>query len=163
TAPTDIARIVPASPPGVPRTASTVTTLSAMSILRALRRRQTLALTVAILVTGIAGPAAWFLVPAAKYKAQARLPVAAQPPKVLFQTGETEGSGDYQRYQNTQQTLVKSRLVVNAALRDGKLRDYHMVREQVDPIAWLQNELKVEFIGNSEVMEIALSGDHPGE
>ncbi len=50
-----------------------------------------LALGVAILAAGISGPAAWFLVPPAKFKAQARLQVAAQPPKVLFQTVETEG------------------------------------------------------------------------
>ena len=61
-----------------------------MSILRALHRRQMLALGVAILAAGISGPAAWFLVPPAKYKAQARLQVAAQLPKVLFRTVETE-------------------------------------------------------------------------
>ena len=66
------------------------TTLSPMSILRALHRRQMLALGVAILAAGISGPAAWFLVPPAKFKAQARLQVAAQVPKVLYQTVETE-------------------------------------------------------------------------
>jgi capsular exopolysaccharide synthesis family protein len=161
-APTDVARVVPASPPGVPRPGA-ATTLSAMSILRALRRRSALALGVAILVTGIAGPAAWYWGPAAKYRARAQLQVKAQPPKILFQTVETESLGDYQRYQNTQQTLVKSQWVLNAALRDGQLGTFRLIREQVDPIAWLQSELKVEFIANSEVMEIALSGDNPAE
>jgi capsular exopolysaccharide synthesis family protein len=161
-APTSVARVIPAGTPGVARPAG-ATTLSAMSILRALRRRQTLALSVAILLTAIAAPAALFLVPEAKYKAQARLLVAAQPPKVLFQTVETEGHDDYKRYQNTQQTLVKSQLVLKAAMRDRKLDNLPMVRKQADPIAWLQDELKVEFVANSEVMEIALSGDSPKE
>ena len=83
------------------------------------------------------GPAAWYLVPV-KFKAQARLQVASQPPKVLFRTVETEdGHDDYKRYQNTQQTLVKSQLVLNAALQDTKVSSYRMVREQIDPIAWL--------------------------
>jgi len=129
-----------------------------MSILRALRRQQTLALGVAILLTGICAPAAWFLVPA-KYKAQARLQVMAQTPKVVFQTVETEGGDDYRRYQQTQITLVKSRLVLNAALTDEKVAKCRMVREQIDPISWLQGALTVEFVSGSEVMEISLMGD----
>lgn len=97
---------------------SSATALSPMSILRALYRRQLLALGVAVLASGISGPAAWFLVPPAKYKAQARLQVAAQTPKLLFKTVETDGTNeDYKRYQNTQQTLVKSQLTLNAASR----------------------------------------------
>ncbi len=113
---------------------------------------------------GVCGPAAWFLVPPAKFKAQARLQVAAQPPKVLFRTVETgHEREDYRRYQNTQQTLVKSQLALNAALQDKEVSKYRMIREQVDPIAWLQENLKVEFIAASEVMEISLSGDNPHE
>ena len=93
-----------------------------MSLLRALRRRSALALGMALLLAGIAGPAAWYLIPLS-YKAQARLQVAAQPPKILFKTVETEdlGGDEYKRYQSTQQTLVKSQLVLGAALRDPKV------------------------------------------
>src|SRR3954447_10627519 len=86
-APTGVARVVPASLPGAPRVASP-TALSPMSILRALRRRQTLALSVAVLATAIAAPAAWFRLPPAKYRAAARLQVASQAPKVIFKTVE---------------------------------------------------------------------------
>jgi len=161
-APLDVTPIVPALRSGLARPAS-ASTLSTTSLLRALHRRQILALGVAILATGISGSAAWFLVPPAKYKAQARLHVAAQAPKVLFRTVETEGSEDYRRYQNTQQTLVTSQLALNASLRDQEVRKYRMVRRQVDPIAWLQETLKVEFIAASEVMEISLSGEDPQE
>ena len=61
-------------------------TMSPMSILRALRRRSAVASGVAIVMTAICGTAAWFLVPPAKFKARARLQVIASPPKVLFQT-----------------------------------------------------------------------------
>jgi polysaccharide biosynthesis transport protein len=159
--PTHSPRIVP-----LPRTAtlssSSAPTMSPMSILRALRRRSALALGVAILVTGAAGPAAWFLVPPAKFTASARLQVIAQPPALLFHTVETDGGGgDYRRYQSTQQTLVKSRMVLNAALREGKVSSYAILRGQVDPIAWLQEKLIVGFVAGSEVMEISLSGDDP--
>jgi len=170
-APQDLARGVPRFGSGLATPASS-TTLSPTSILRALHRRQMLALGVAILAAGISGSAAWFLVPPAKFRAQARLQVAAQAPKVLFRTVETDMNDDYKRYQNTQQTLVTSQLALNAALQqkvrraDGieeEISTYRMLREQVDQIAWLQANVKVEFIASSEVMEISLSGGNPHE
>jgi succinoglycan biosynthesis transport protein ExoP len=125
----------------------------------ALGKRKSIILVIFVLALIAAG--AGFLVPV-PYKAQSRLHVAAVPPKVLFQTGDN-GGGDYLQYQNTQKSLVKSRLVLSAALRDPKVGRYQMVREQIDPIAWLQEKLKVEFIGGSEVMEISLAGGKPEE
>ena len=49
------------------------------------------------------------------------------------------------------------------ALQDKDVSSYRMIRESDDPIAWLKENLKVEFIGVSEVMEISLSGDNPQE
>ncbi len=156
-------RAVPASGV-VTRGVASAIELSPTSLLKALRRRQTLALGVALLATAISGPAAWYLIPAAKYKTQARLQLAAQPPKVLFRTVETDTNGDdYKRYQNTQLTLVKSQLVLNAALVDKSVSKYAMIRDKIDPIDWLKENLKVEFVGASEVMEISLSGDDPVE
>jgi capsular exopolysaccharide synthesis family protein len=137
--------------------------INPLSLLRALRRRSALALGVALVAAGIAGPAAWFLLPPPLFKAQARLHIADHPPKVLFQTVETQGGSDYGRYQSTQQTLLKSRFVLAAALRDPKVSQYQMVREPVDSIEWLQEKLQVAFIAGSEVMEISLSGRNPQE
>jgi capsular exopolysaccharide synthesis family protein len=145
------------------RKPAVATGLNALSLLRALRRRQALALGVALLAAGIAAPAAWFLVPQAKYRAQARLQVAALPPKVLFRTVETEVLDDYRRYQATQQALVKSSLVLNATLGDANAKKSRMIREQKDPIAWLKEKLGVEFVAGSELMEISLSGEDPEE
>jgi polysaccharide biosynthesis transport protein len=137
--------------------------LTPMGLLYALRRRQMLALGVAFLAAGICGPAAWLFVPPAQFKAQARLQVIAQQPKVLFRTVETEAGDDYHRYQTTQLTLIKSRLVLNTALQDEQVSKYRMVREQDDAITWLQEKLKVEFLAGSEIMEISLSGNQPQE
>ncbi len=138
-------------------------TLTATSILRALQRRQLLALGVAILAAGVSGTVAWYLVPPAKFKAQARLQVTAEPPKILFHTVETDTNQDYKRYQNTQQALVKSQLALNAALQDKEVSKCRTLREQVDPIGWLEQNLKVEFIAASELMEVSLSGEDPHE
>jgi uncharacterized protein involved in exopolysaccharide biosynthesis len=81
----------------------------------------------------------------------------------MFRTHESETEQDYARYKQTQQALVKSHLVVNAALRNKNISGFRMVREQSDPIAWLSDSLEVEFVVGTELMEIALSGDNPEE
>jgi polysaccharide biosynthesis transport protein len=101
----------------------------------------------------------------AKFTARAKLLVSAQQPTVLFQTIENSdfNEADYKRYQLTQVLLVKSQLAVYTALQDLEVSKYRMIRNQVDPIAWLQANLEVKFLAESEVMEIALSGDDPDE
>ena len=82
------------------------------------------------------------------------------------QTVETErGNDDYKRYQSTQKQLLKEPggTERRAGDRDSEVSRYRMIQEQVDPIAWLQKDLKVEFIESSEVMEISLSGEYPQE
>lgn len=138
--------------------------ISPISLYRAFRRRSLPAIGLGFLAAAIAGPAVWFLMPKS-FSAQARLQIAAQAPKILFQTVETQevGSDAYKRYQSTQQALVKSQLVLNAALSDPKVRKYSTIRRQVDQVAWLQEKLKVDFLTGSEIMEITLSGDNPEE
>ena len=116
-------------------------------------------LAIIVMAGGYVG---WKYYPA-KFHAQALLQVSAQEPYVQFQAGETEVGADYHRYQLTQTTLVKSHLVLNAALQDRSVSAYRMIREQADPIAWLQGNLEVGFVGGSEVMRIALNGKNPDE
>lgn len=139
--------------------------MTPIGLLKALRRRQSLAVGIAVCAAGLCGSAAWFLVPSAKFKTHARLQVMAQTPKVLFRTIETEGQGgeEYRRYQSTQRTLVKSQMVLNAALQNENVGRSRILRGEIDPITWLQQHLSVEYIAGSEIMEISLSGDDPAE
>ena len=127
-----------------------------------IRKRLALIAFVLALVTTVAGYVVWesYL---AKFRAHALLQVVAHPPRLMLRAGETEPEGDYNRFKQTQQALVKSQLVLNCALSDKAVSKYHVVCDQIDPITWLQDNLEVRFIGDSEVMEIALSGDDPHE
>ncbi len=150
-------------PSGRPAAAPTV--ISPMALLHAFRRRSALALGIAIVLVAAAAPATWILIPTT-FKAQARLHVAAHAPKILFSTvdnSQDHGGDSYKRYQATQQTLVRSHLVLAAALLDPKVARYKMIEDQVDPIDWLQQKLVVDFTFGSEVMEISLSGNDPEE
>ena len=135
--------------------------ISPMSFLRALRRRAALALVVALLAAGVAGAAACFVVPSSSYTAEARLLVAAQTPKVLFPTADDAGN-DYYRFQRTQMTLIRDRWVLRGGA-DPKVANCRMLLKQVDPLQWLADKLKVEFVDGGEVMEISLAGDDPQE
>ena len=136
---------------------------SATSLFHALRRRLPLALGAAVLASSLAGPAAWLLAPQAKYKAQAVLHVAAQPPKVIFGTVETQdgAANEYVRYQKTQAGMVRSRMVINAALQRDGVKQLLTVQEQEDPVQWLQDRLEVGFNTGSELLNIELAGDRP--
>jgi capsular polysaccharide biosynthesis protein len=125
-------------------------------------RRLALFAFVPALVTTAVGYVAWKSYPA-QFRAHSRLHVVAHSPRVVVRSGETEPEVDYNRFKQTQQALVKSQLILGAALRDKTVSAYRMIREQADPVAWLQDNLEVNFIADSEVMEIALSGDDPNE
>jgi chaperonin cofactor prefoldin len=124
-------------------------------------KRITLVAIVLAIVTGYAVLSPYY----PKYRALARVQVVAQPPMVLFRTAETEATtDDYKRFQTTQLTLVKSVLVLRAALGDKeKIAQYKIFKGENDPTQWLDGNLKVEFVAGSEVLEISLSGEDPIE
>src|SRR4051812_6901916 len=65
------------------------TVLTPIGLLRALRRRLVTAMGLAFLVSGVLTTGAFYLLPPARYKAEATLHVAAQQPQILFKTVET--------------------------------------------------------------------------
>src|SRR6185369_8492294 len=105
-----IAETAAALPPGLAGAPT------ARALLLALRRRWLLAGIVAVLGGIVAGVATWLGMPTPPLTAQSLLHVEAQPPAVVYQRGESRS--DFQSYQRTQVALVKSRLVLNTALRD---------------------------------------------
>ena len=137
---------------------------NATNILKALHRRQLLALCVAVLVTAISGAGSlvsWFPLRNSRRRLGCKWPLSRR--RCCSARSRPREADDYKRYQNTQKTLVTSQLSLTATLQDKDVSNYRMVRAQVDPMAWLQANLKVEFIAGSEVMEISLSGDNPDE
>jgi hypothetical protein len=126
------------------------------------RKRLVLIAFVLALVTTAAGYAVWKSYPA-QFRAHALLQVDAHLPRVMLRSGETEPEVDYNRFKQTQQALIKSLLVLSAALENPTVKGYRMIQRQANPIAWLQDNLEVRFIDDSELMEIALSGDDPNE
>src|SRR5262249_48875953 len=66
-------------------------------------------------------------------------------------------------YQRTQMAFVKNRHVLNAALREPKVQELEIIKSQVNPVAWLEGQIKVDFSMAPEFMRISLSGPDPDE
>ncbi|MFO0891111.1 MAG: polysaccharide biosynthesis tyrosine autokinase [Isosphaeraceae bacterium] len=128
-------------------------------LLHALRRRWKLAVVGGVCCSLLAAALVYFLFPPTKYTTSALVFVAASRPKEIFETRET--SVVYATYQETQVTLAKSRKVIEAALRQGKVATLPSVLGQNDPINWLSNEIKVDFPRGSEILKISMAGAYP--
>jgi capsular exopolysaccharide synthesis family protein len=148
----------------VAKAAPIAATLNAATILRALRRRWLLASTLAISGASAAVVAAWFLLPPVP-TVFATLQIEATPPKVMFNVADNSNLSrdDFTNYQKTQAALIKSRLVLTAALRNQKVAELSVIREKPDPLEWLDRDLKVDFPASPELLRISIDGEKAEE
>jgi hypothetical protein len=99
-----------------------------------------------------------------QFMAQGRLQILAEPPTLMpVRHASDEVGRQLAPFQRTQLVLVESQLVLNAALLHKNVVGFRTIRTQTNPIAWLQEHIKAEFVDGSEVMEISLRGDNPME
>ena len=63
----------------------------------------------------------------------------------------------------TKSALVKTRLVLNSALRNPKVASLAIVHEQIDAVTWLEKEIQADFSIAPEMMRIAMVGEEPNE
>jgi hypothetical protein len=72
-------------------------------------------------------------------------------------------AGEAEEYRRSQALLVRSKIVLNAALRDPKMNLLPMLREQSDPLEWLESHIRVDFDLGPDTMRIGVSGDNTDE
>jgi capsular exopolysaccharide synthesis family protein len=132
---------------------------NALDLLKALRHRWPLALALGLVCGGLAAGAAWVALGAPEYSAYALLQVAETQPKIIFKTDETRA--DFDTYQKTQLALLKSRPVLNVALRDEKVAKLKLDQRHADPLVWLEKKIQASYSG--ELLRISMSGPEPSE
>src|SRR5690349_12383308 len=101
---------------------------NALALAKALRRRWLLASIAGPICAALAAVAAWYLVPQ-KYMARTIVHVAPEDNLVMDPRGFRPDTITHQR---DQVSLVKSRLVYNAALKNPKVAELSVVHEQTD-------------------------------
>jgi capsular exopolysaccharide synthesis family protein len=135
----------------------------AKALLKALGRRWPMALGLGAVVAALAATAAWFLL-SPKYTSFAQLRIAFTQPRIAFRTADSaDGRLDSVTYQKTQAAAVKGRFVLNAAMKKDDVKRLRLINQQPDPIAWLEEELKVDVKENSEIVTVTLEGEDPDE
>ena len=115
-----------------------------------------LILLVGGLLGGGLGFAAWELIPS-KYTSYALIRVAMADEAVFESRNSIRN--DFIVYLKTQAQIIKSNRVLTGAIRDQAIADTRMIREQDDPVRFLEEELKIEFSENSEIIKLGLSGE----
>jgi capsular exopolysaccharide synthesis family protein len=130
---------------------------NALTLLKSLRRCWLRAIAFGLVVASIAAIAAWRLVPVPAFTARTLIRV---PPggRVMFQT--TEVVPTLPDYQRTQVALVKSRMVLNAAIRQQGIADLSIFPSSIEPVEWLEKQIQADFSVAPEVLRISLSGDN---
>jgi capsular exopolysaccharide synthesis family protein len=143
-----------AIPPQKPGTDTT-------ALLKALARRWPMALVLGMILAAAGGAAAWFLL-AAPYTAFAQVRVASTQNSILFKNPE-EGRNEFLTYLKTQAKHLKSRFVLNEALKRDEVKGLSSVLRQADPLLWLEDELVVESTEGSEFITVTLHGPEAEE
>ena len=126
--------------------------------IHSLRRNWLLGLVLGILAAGPLAATAWFLLPV-QYNAVEFVRIAQSQVTLVFETADSSGRSDataYKGYKATQKQLLLQPLSLSKALKDPEVAALPAVREQPDPISWLQEKLDVQFPDNSEMMNISL-------
>lgn len=133
----------------------------ALGMLRALRGRWVLALLLGTVSAAAAGGLAWRVMPNPKFTAAAVIEVKAEKPNFL--SGSEVARTDMRIFQSTQLSLIRCRMVIDAALARPGVADLPTVKAKPDPAEWLEDELVAEFPAGSELMRVSLTGDRAAD
>jgi capsular exopolysaccharide synthesis family protein len=132
---------------------------NALALVKALRRRWLLASLLGLLCAALAGAATWIFVPQ-KHMAL----TIVQVPQPFALVVDVRGlRPDLIAHQKNQISLVKSRLVLNKALSDPKVAALSVIKEQEDPLDWLERRIQADFPVAPESLRIYMTGDKPEE
>jgi capsular exopolysaccharide synthesis family protein len=140
---------------------ATTSTLDPKALLASFRRRWLMAVSFGILLGGGVAAAVFVFLPP-RYTVQALLHVASIQPSIIAH-GNEGGANAFWSYQKTQLVMVKSKLVLNAVLRQPRVTELQLISQQPDPVAWLEKEVSADFSKAPEILRISMTGQQTAE
>lgn len=138
--------------PRPPAIINTPPTTAAM--LKALKRRWQLAVLVAPILAGVVMAVVWNLMPPPRHTARSRIMIKPRPDLPI---GSPETTFELEVFRMTQQDLLRSRLVLNSALRSEKVQAL-AAAQGMDLLPYLEYELRATFAQSPEILNITLQG-----
>ncbi len=122
-----------------------------------LRRRWLLALSMSLFLSAIMAVVLYLIFPETN-TAQAQYKVASQQLN-LINTQLPSSQGSYEIFKNTQLASIMSPYILSDALRED-IANLPMFEGVDNEVKWLQDNLKVSFPRDGEILTIALSGPY---
>lgn len=127
-----------------------------VELMHAARRRWPLAIGLGLAVGGTAAALLWYFLPV-RYEAFALLKVAERPPAVLDKSATA--AEEFAVFKRTQVQLILSNLVLQGTLRDSTINRLETLKEHTDDqIAWLKDQLVIDYPDDAEIMRVAMKG-----
>ena len=72
--------------------------------------------------------------------------------RIRSKPGQT--TREYEVYRRTQVALLSSPFVINGALRDPAIANLPVIKEQTDPVEWLEAQIKPIYKAKSEILKV---------
>jgi polysaccharide biosynthesis transport protein len=135
--------------------------MDANTFLHALRRRWMLALGMGLVIGASAAIALWILFPESS-SATALFEVRIKQDSIVRDAVQ-QSTQDYEILKRTQMALLKSKFLLQSALRDPSIAALSILAGEPDKEEWLQEHLDVEFPQNGEILSISLTGTPPDD
>jgi capsular exopolysaccharide synthesis family protein len=134
--------------------------ITPLGLVHALRRRWIPAVAVAIPAAILTGIALFELV-GAPYESYAVAKVEQYDPKIL--DGTSIRGSNFLNYRDSQMAYIRSRIVLEAALRKPEVAQTETIKKLKHPVEFLMKQLKVDAMESDEMITISLAGDKPRE
>lgn len=132
-------------------------------LMNCLRRKWLSALLLGLLAAVVIGILLAVLFPVSS-QTMAYLQFETEQPNEIFEKGGRTNPKEFEIYQQTQLTLLKSQYVLKAALARREIAELNAVlAHRPDELAWLSDSLQVSFPGQSEIMMIKYEGEENPE
>ena len=131
--------------------------INAINILKALRRRWLGGILLGLVLAGAAFAAVWYFLPPPPFCASTKFLIPSKPHGTLYD--HPEGGGDLSAFLDTQMATIKSQMVLNAALRRVQTGRLKGIPAGVDPVDWLQKQIRVDMPNGKEILRLSMYSD----
>ena len=137
--------------------------LNWIGLLHSFRRRWLPGALIGLVLGAIVGGLMLFLIPE-NYEARALLRVRMNREQLLnTRNSSIVSQQEYATYKQTQAALMASPYVLNAAIRSPEIQALGIISGEEHPVAYLEDELRVEYPGDSEILRVSLAAANDAE
>ncbi|WP_373651379.1 polysaccharide biosynthesis tyrosine autokinase [Schlesneria sp. DSM 10557] len=131
--------------------------------LHSIRRNWLLGSVLGILFSVPLAALMWVLNPK-EFTATEIVRVSPNHTPLIFETVDNQGKngyGELKNYKNTQRQLLLQPTALNKAIKDPEVASLKQIADNPDPIGWLQENLKVVYPDDAEIMNVTFTSTDP--